>query len=880
MEVLLLIGLVALAAATYRLQARVRALEELVESGALARGDPPRRAEFPAWQSAPRPAAAPRAPDLSPAPEQVLADEGRGAPPPRSEAARKEMLGEAPRPATVRVAAAEENSDDERETLAGLFERFVGGRLLIWTGGIAFALAGIFLVRYSIEIGLITPPVRMLMAASFGLLLLAAGEVAHRRPSALPDPRIAQALAGAGILILYATPYGAHILYGLIGLTAAFGMMTAVTLVALLLALRHGAAAAVMGLAGGFATPLLLGEGSESSVPLLTYLALLNVGLFLLAGRRGWTWLAAAAVTLSFLWTIPLLGMSPAHALPAGVFILILAVAGSLVQPGQGSALRMLRPAGIGLLQLAVLVGRTDLGLPAWGLFGLLSAAGLVLSLRGGEYRALPPLALLLALLLLAAKAFTLDDPLVPEVAAAIVLLFAGYGTALALLRRDASLGAGIAATAFVAPAVILRLGRPELLAGVGWGALFAALALGPLLIAWSRRRDGTPAGDQPLFAAAAGALLLLGIAAAELLPYDLLAAAWLLLAVAAALASSRLKDSGVSLLSLLAATVATIWAVAMVPDLWATIADSLGGAPALLPGLPTAGEALKLLVIPAPLLVLVWHYGVADHPRLRQAIFAAAGLLLTAAVYVFAKQVFALQSRDDFVARGLAERTMLTQALFLAGWVLGTGRIRLPWVGETLAAWIGTILTAAAAARMVWFDMFLHNPLWTDQNVGAIPALNLIVPAFILPFLWLYAFRRRAGTHAASGAWLTIALAALIFGTALLVRQLFQGAILTAPVVTDSESYAYSVAGVLLSGVLLIAGVRLPDKALRLAGLLLLTATTLKVFLNDASALEGLLRILSLLGLGAALIGIGKLYGTVLHAEAGARRRRDEAKP
>jgi uncharacterized membrane protein len=52
-------------------------------------------------------------------------------------------------------------------------------------------------------------------------------------------------------------------------------------------------------------------------------------------------------------------------------------------------------------------------------------------------------------------------------------------------------------------------------------------------------------------------------------------------------------------------------------------------------------------------------------------------------------------------------------------------------------------------------------------------------------------------------------------------------------------------------------------------AGLVLLTATTLKVFLVDASALEGVLRILSFLFLGVPLIGIGMLYTKVLNAEA-----------
>ena len=104
--------------------------------------------------------------------------------------------------------------------------------------------------------------------------------------------------------------------------------------------------------------------------------------------------------------------------------------------------------------------------------------------------------------------------------------------------------------------------------------------------------------------------------------------------------------------------------------------------------------------------------------------------------------------------------------------------------------------------------------------------------------------------------------------GSALLVRQLFQGAILNGPTMPIAESYGYSLAGLLLAIGLIVAGMRLADKALRLAGLLLLTATICKVFLIDASELKGVLRILSFLGLGIALIGIGRLYGPVIRAE------------
>ena len=60
--------------------------------------------------------------------------------------------------------------------------------------------------------------------------------------------------------------------------------------------------------------------------------------------------------------------------------------------------------------------------------------------------------------------------------------------------------------------------------------------------------------------------------------------------------------------------------------------------------------------------------------------------------------------------------------------------------------------MTALAAARLVWFDMLLHNPLWSAQNVGAWPVLNLLAPAYLLGAYWLYRARRGADGAARSG--------------------------------------------------------------------------------------------------------------------------------
>jgi uncharacterized membrane protein len=160
------------------------------------------------------------------------------------------------------------------------------------------------------------------------------------------------------------------------------------------------------------------------------------------------------------------------------------------------------------------------------------------------------------------------------------------------------------------------------------------------------------------------------------------------------------------------------------------------------------------------------------------------------------------------------------------------------------------------------------------SQWVGTWPVLNLLVPAYLFSAFWLYAARGRADGNTRSGFWFAAFLAALLFGVAFIVRQLFQGAYLNGWGMPIAEVYFYSLAGLLLAVALLLGGMRLKDKAVRLAGLALLTATIVKVFGSDAQALEGVLRILSFFGLGIGLIGVALLYGPVLRAEAGERRR------
>jgi uncharacterized membrane protein len=849
METFLLLGLAWLTIAHLRLARRTAALEQ--EAG-LAVG-PAEAARDPMFDERPLPARVVRsapaeAQDETPSLAATVPEEPASPSPPA-----------APAPALT-------------ETLGGLFERFVGGRLLIWAGGIALAVAGLFLVRFSIQIGLITPPVQMGLAALFGLTLLALGEYARSRPGAVPDVRVAQALVGAAILVLYAAAYGSFIVHHLIGRGTTSALLSMMTAVALILSLRHGAPTAVMGLAGGFATPLLVGDANAGAVPLLAYLALLDIALFAVASRRGWSWLVASGVLLGFAWTAVLIFAKPHDNAAVGTFILIVSIAASVVRTGGGWQVEFIRPAAIGLVQLALLVGVSELDAAAWILFAALAIASFLLAPRRPEYRSIPALALGLALVLLDLKAGTRADPNVGAVGAGILLIF-GAGGFWGVWRRSGEplLWTAIAAGAFLLPALTLRIERPELLARPLWGALFAGLAAGPVLLGWlAARREDRGELDPPLYTAGAAAILLAGAAVWDLVPEPLVPAAWLAIAAAGAAAARRTGERGLSRLALLAAAAAAAEAATLVPRLWSALGGAMFGDPALVPDLPPALRAGEVLLLPVPLLLLVWRTVPADHSRRwRTALLVFAGLLGASGLYVLFKRLYGLDTPAEFVARGFAERTILTQALFAAGFLVCRGRLPRLGLDPRQLWWPGIALTGLAAARLLWFDMLVDNPLWVEQNVGPWPVINLILPAYLISALWLYAARRGAAHAARSGLWLVLGLASLILGVALLVRQAFHGVTLVSPSVSDAESYSYSAAGVLLAIALLLGGVRLPDKALRLAGLVLLTAMTLKAFLLDAAALEGVLRILSFLGLGIALIFIGKLYTKVLNAEA-----------
>ncbi len=189
------------------------------------------------------------------------------------------------------------------------FEDALGTRWAIWVGGLAFALGGIFLVRYSIESGFFSPALRVSMATLFGLGALGAGEFLRRRDIKLDfaGDRAAQVpaiLTAAGAAILFAAVYVAYGIYGMIGASTAFALLAIVSLGVIALGLFHGSVLAGMGLIGSFVTPALVSSQSPNVWTFFSYLGVVMAASGAFAKFRHVEWILAAALAGTGFWTL------------------------------------------------------------------------------------------------------------------------------------------------------------------------------------------------------------------------------------------------------------------------------------------------------------------------------------------------------------------------------------------------------------------------------------------------------------------------------------------------------------------------------------------------------------------------------------------------
>jgi len=358
-----------------------------------------------------------------------------------------------------------------------------------------------------------------------------------------------------------------------------------------------------------------------------------------------------------------------------------------------------------------------------------------------------------------------------------------------------------------------------------------------------------------------------------------------------------RADDQGRAGAHAAAATAALALGVAMVlRDQWLTLAVALFLPPLAMICARTGLDALRRVAAVVAALVLVrlalngfvLGYDWGETPLLN-------GLLLAygvpAACFWWAARIF-LRGRDGIVVRLLecgaalfatllvlleirhafhpaalaaehwdfAEAAWQCTALFACAMVAlwlhrRSGRVTMLWAARA----------AGLVGLLVGLILLAANPWTTNRDVGDLPLLNALAPAYLLPaLLAAWAVARAPEARQPPGAAQLLAAYALASGFAwvtLEVRRAFHPQKIGVLPIGEAEMYAYSGAWLLLGAVMIAIGIRTGRKEIRLAALGVIALVTFKVFLVDMDALVGLWRVLSFLGLGLALIALGAIY-------------------
>jgi hypothetical protein len=221
------------------------------------------------------------------------------------------------------------------------WESLVGVKLFSWIAGIALVIAAVSFLRYSIDHGWLSPPIRMAIGLVAGIALLVICELKAARKY----PITANALDGAGVAVLFATFFSAHALWQLMPVVPTFVAMALVAAAAVVLSIRRDSLfIALLGLVGGFATPFMLSSALDRPLSLFGYLVILNAGLAWVAYRKGWPLLTTLSVAFTtvhqWVWVFRFLEASEIGvALAVFLVFPVLAFAGLILARGHDSKL-------------------------------------------------------------------------------------------------------------------------------------------------------------------------------------------------------------------------------------------------------------------------------------------------------------------------------------------------------------------------------------------------------------------------------------------------------------------------------------------------------------------------------------------------------------
>ncbi|MDN0122331.1 DUF2339 domain-containing protein [Yersinia aleksiciae] len=761
-------------------------------------------------------------------------------------------------------------------------EQEFAARWMVWIGGVIMALGVIFLLKAGSDQGLFGPTLRISTAIVLSMLMVGGGEWLRRSRFQLPLANadyIPAALSGAGIIGLFASMLAAKYFYDMFPMPILMLLLSLISLLAMVLALWQGPFMAALGILGAYTVPLFVSTGSGNVTGLLAYLFLVSLASIGLMSRvyRHWLWIGA--MVGNYLWLFVSLFIATSdHQLARSLFLLSTTY-GFLAWPHLGWSLKSkIRfrnknwkswpPALQDPLLTGLIAGLSLLALMLSGNHSILSWSTLVFSC--------------ISLLLIAKRSPSLDL-FVPLAAILAISPFINAGTLFDPENVWTSLLAFSSLALFCGIYGIYQVTRPVY--RTLWWALLSVLV--PMYIVvniYYVCRD----------------------------KFDLATVEYTLLAVCLALYIAWNVFSDVSRRS--SAFLRTLYQISA--QLTLTFALFIAFSQVALT-LLLAGQLLALVlwqrwrqvsllswILKLHAVMLLVRLSMNPYILEYSSPLHIGSVTIPWTLYGFGIPVLCLWLSSRWLPAGRGDRTanwLAANAIYLlALWINvelrhllhGSYHLSLDFASLTDFALHGVtfgLMALAYGYREQFADSLQHiyrlaakvsailmlimtlvclvafNPLWSAQNVGGLPLLNMVSVAYAIPIVFMMVALRYWPEH-----WIDIRLKPYVIGAiallgmvfiTLTVRQLWHGDRLDSGIVYSGEQYCYSLAWMLTAIGMMYSAIRWPNYKVRRASLGLLALTIVKLFLWDMSGLEGLYRSVSFLGLGLCLVAIGWFY-------------------
>ena len=742
---------------------------------------------------------------------------------------------------------------------------------MTWIGGIALAFGGIFLAKYSLDAGLLSPSLRLTLGGLFGISMITFAEYLHRKGIVFEgfNNYIPAALAGGGFISCFALMLLAYSSYGMLSPTTTFVLLATIALAASSMALRLGPLLAVIGIIGAYSVPLWVNTGSGNLAALLTYIGFVTLSAVLVAQKvnRTWLWYLLWAGHIGWYWVAMSVIKSTEFWLVGG--FALLSIVGLIAMMRLGIFLRLseYRPHSLKrLLSLKPdhpLLFAIILPLLIKILFSMASVQWLIVlvclivlllffALQNSRWDLWQGLALIVAVLLLVSQHnYNVDSNdhlfIFKNMYGLGLLLgigFCCYGLyfgARYYKRLSFHLVAALSMFALVATLYTLTPEQDLAVAYSLW-ALLLLLGSGILI---KRAQNAHTQWQQFSYWVGANANITLCL-------------------------TMLLADSGLTLaLAIQVLVISYLVKRKNVPMPHWPIKALVAGVLARLTCAPWIyGTDLTFLtmhwsVVVYPLSVGLFWFAAKQWQKTQMKIWLEGAALHCLALFITTETSYQLVGHyPQFGFLSFYEQVLLSCNWLALGCVYLYRAQTAGQLGKLYKV-AGLILSALAGLLLV-STLLDNNPLLTSLNVGDTPLFNWVLLMWLIPSvlaLWLaklvkpiYAQLSKIVQGVAGG------LAVLAING--LIRQYWQGTnIYLDNVTSDAELYSYSIIWLALGALVVILGNLKQQLLLQKVGLGILGAVIVKVFLIDMASLTGLLKAISFIGLGLSLVGLSWLF-------------------